>query len=292
MTGNISDELKFIVELMDDPDQAVCRSIDRRISEIGPECIGELQKILRQEKEKGRIRILNGNIFRYNSEFCLKELESLKRRGGMSLCEVACVIATLTAPGLTHEEFYSTMTPLISEVMLEVSEQKTAMENVNLLNHIFYHRFNFSPCDPFMSVEENALLWNVIQSRKGNPIAVSVIYFILAEACGVPIRPFCFPGGFVPVYQENGKPLFFINIFQHGEILMANQISDFMKMQGLDLPLEQCQTKEPLTVMTLYLETLAAYYSNYKEVKIVEAIEKALAILGGERFMSVDEDDL
>ena len=104
----------------------------------------------------------------------------------MEGCYLVCA---LFKAGLGRSEFYDIFLPMIGEISTEISPLKTAVENVRIFNHIFYKRYGFKASDPFSLGEQDSILLNVINDRKGNPVALSLIYFILAQACGLSIYP-------------------------------------------------------------------------------------------------------
>ena len=142
---------------------------------------------------------------------------------------------------------------------------------------------------------ETSLLINVARSRKGSPFALSLLYFIVAQAAGLPIYPLCFTGGFVPVYEEGGRILFNINVFHQGEIFIENNISNMVKTQaaalGVNVDIGESVVKKDHTILVMYLEFIQMLYSNAGDTVTQMDIDDAIAALGGNRFLTIESDE-
>jgi len=85
-----------------------------------------------------------------------------------------------------------------------------------------------------------------MESRKGNPLSLSLIYSIVAQSLDIPVFGVNLPNHFILAYlDENGSSLFlpdkneygvlfYVNPFSKGSILDANSIKEFL--DGLHLP--------------------------------------------------------
>ncbi|MCK9625501.1 MAG: transglutaminase-like domain-containing protein [Bacteroidales bacterium] len=284
-------ELKYLVTLFDDPDEVVTESVNKRILGKGESVLCDLDVILKKENEPHTRNTIFSKMSFFNTEFKLSQLEEYVLREDVSLYEGGYLISSLLSLELTREDFGKRLLPLSVEFMSELSEDKTAIENVKIFNHIFYKRLKFKSCDPFIKMEENALLFKALETKSANPIALSLIYFILAQEEGLPIYPLCFPGGFVPVYVENDKELFYINIFRDGEIFLEDRLKNFMTDQGLEYDRDNFEVRDETVLLVIYLESLYFYYSSKENNKMVSILERALDCFGEERFLSVDEEE-
>ena len=177
----------------------------------------------------------------------------------------------------------------------EINENRTGIENVNLLNHVFYKRYGFSSTGPFEMTLESSLLMNVVRKKKGSPFALSLLYFIVAQVAGLPVYPLCFTGGFVPVYVENDKILFNINVFHQGEIFVENNISNMVKTQaasmGVNVDIGEAVVKKDHSILVMYLEFLQMLYSNSGDSVTQMDIDDAIEALGGKRYLTIESDE-
>ncbi|MBR3030509.1 MAG: hypothetical protein IKH93_05105 [Bacteroidales bacterium] len=287
-------DLEYLVDLFDDPDLQVASALDKKIRQGGPELLDALRNMAIETEDEARRDIINRKFIYYSAASVLDQLEkyaALAKKEEATLLEGAYLVSALLTPGYKRAAFYDDLIPLIGEIMSETSEDKTAVENARILNHIFYNRYRFTTTDPFSFSEDNSLFINVIEKRRGNPVAISVLYFAIAHAAGLPVYPLCFKGGFVPVYEENGKILFYLNVFHKGEIFMQDSLSAMMATQGIDMDTSSMVVKKDATILTMYMELIAFYYDQKGNKAMVELLAKAMSFFGNQRYMVIDEED-
>ncbi len=285
-------ELEYLAALFDDPDEVVSQCVDRRIIQIGPSVIPELQQMRHKEQNLEAKRTLSARIFRYNAEFRIAELHSLAERENAtpySIFEGGFLIASMLNPQITRNGFEEAFFECAYEFRNEISEQRTAVENIGLFNHIFFHRLRFTLCDQQVTTEKNAMLYDTLRSRRGNPFVIATLYMMFAEEVGLPLYPLCFHGGFVPTYVEKGRELFYVNIYQNGEIFHENQLRNYMMEQGMNMDNLRFLIRRCSVLLNIYLESLIYLYTSLKVPVLSDIIQKALAALGGERFLAIDD---
>ncbi|MBR3744734.1 MAG: hypothetical protein IKN31_06490 [Bacteroidales bacterium] len=290
--------MQYIVDLFRDGDPAVTAALERYFLDNGPEPLQNLRECYRIEMDLSRKELLGRMLGKYGKKAAIagfKRLAEQCRDGECCMLEAGYLLALLTDPTIAREDYMEKIMPPAVAVMAEISDAKTGVENVHLLNHIFYNRYGFSSSNPFDMSLEGSLLMDVLEKRKGSPLVLSLVYFMVAQAAGLPIYPLCFTGGFVPVYVENDRVLFNINVFHKGEIFIENDISKLVKNQasalGVNVDIGEAKVRRDASILVMYLEFLQMLYSNAGNSSVQMDIEDAIEALGGTRFLTVEEDD-
>lgn len=278
-------ELRTLAALFDDPDETVSECIDRRIHELGREAVRGLDILRREEGNPEQKARIADRQRRYTREFRLEDLERVARNShtaGFSLSEAGFLISSLVDFELTPEGFDSMVLECAAEIRSEVSDLHTATENVEIFNHIFFHRLGFKVCDEDMAEDGFARLPEVFVGRRGNPIAIAYIYFLLAEEAGLPLAPVTVGSAFVPAYIERGSELFYMDLNFEGAIVPVRE---------LDRAGEHTLRSRAILPVIL-LESLQFRAVNSHRRAESGVIENALDLFGPERFLTVsDEDD-
>ena len=163
------------------------------------------------------------------------------------------------------------------------------MENIRILNHIFFHRLKFTLYDVQLRDPKYALVSDALKDHAGNPFTLSFIYLMICQISGLPVELLCFPGGFVPAYVEHGRILFYINLYRGGELFPQDRLEQFMKATGLKIDKSAFRRRDESAMLTLYLESLLYIYSGRKNEAMGTLLDRALTILGPERFLTIDE---
>jgi len=293
------EELQYIIDLYGDADPAVMSAVDKYFKENGQTALSMLRATCLQELAPERKELLLRMLERYNKLYIIDRLREIAQQSasGHECCmtEAGYLLSALTDPLLSREAYLEAIMPIIMAVMAEITDQKTGIENVSLLNHIFYRRYGFSATAPFDMSLGNSLLMNVVKGKKGSPFALSLLYFIIAQGAGLPVYPLCFTGGFVPVYVENDKVLFNINVFHEGEIFVENNISKMVKSQaaamGVNVDIGEATVQRDHSILVMYLEFLQMLYANGEDAGRQMDIDDAIEALGGKRFLTIESDE-
>ena len=112
---------------------------------------------------------------------------------------------------------------------------------------------------------------------------------MICQISGLPVELLCFPGGFVPAYVEHGRLLFYLNLYRGGELFPQDRLEQFMKATGLKIDKSAFRRRDESAMLTLYLESLLYIYSGRKNEAMGTLLDRALTILGPERFLTIDE---
>jgi hypothetical protein len=281
-------ELDNLVKLFDDPDEVVSQAVNRRMMNRGESVLHDLLAI--EHDMPDRKDSIQRKFYYLNTEFKMQEFETYLASGRQDLQEAFSIITSLFNPRWTKQLFYDKMTQLSIDFLCELKDESTAIDRTRIFNHLFYNRLKFRVSNTYTPGESLTRLDLVVDSRRGCPITVSLVYFILARAAGLSVYPLCFPGGLIPVYQENGANLFYINIFKDGEMFGEDRLRSYLKSMNFDLSYDEFAVREDNVLMTIYLESLMLMYEGIGDQAGAATAERALKMTGEERFLSIDDE--
>jgi regulator of sirC expression with transglutaminase-like and TPR domain len=113
------------------------------------------------------------------------------------LLEAACAIAQDEYPELDVQQVLGDVDQLLSRVRRRLPADASALQRLRVLNQFFFRDLSFSGnindyCDP-----DNSYLNVVLRTRRGNQIALAVLWIELAQGLGLHARGVCFPGHFM-----------------------------------------------------------------------------------------------
>ena len=287
------EELESIVALLDDRDTVVTELVDNRLASYGPEIVRSLRNRLEREPDPLRKAAIEARARQLNTEFRIEDFRNFTTRtpGPLSLLEGGWIISSMLDYTLQRERFEDQFFRCSQEYLAEGSDQRTGVENIRILNHIFFHRLRFSLYDVQLKDPRHALLDDALRTRGGNPFVLALIYLMICQEAGLPVELLCFPGGFVPVYVEHGRSLFYINLYRGGDLFPEDRLNAFIKATGLQIEKSAFRRRDESAMLTLYLESLLYIYGNKRDEKKSTVIDRALGCLGPERFLTIEEPD-
>lgn len=289
---SIDTELKSIVTLLDDTDDFVIKAINKRMLGRGASVLSDLEELYNREKSYKTKGLIADKIQFLSNEFVLEEFENMLVREYPDLERGIYLISKLIVPDIDEIYFKDLIGVLIRDLVEEINDNKTALEKMQIFNHIFYHRLLFKCGDYPVTRESTTVLTSVLSSRHGIPLSISLVYFLLARCVGLEVYPMCFPGGFVPSYVENDKILFYMDIFREGEIFSESRLKYYLENQGVDIDTSAFEVRDDRTLLLVYLEVLHFMYTQKGDEYIVSILDRALKFFGDERVLESGEGDL
>jgi regulator of sirC expression with transglutaminase-like and TPR domain len=168
-----------------------------------------------------------------------KRLVAWKDGGCEDLLEGALIISRYRYPELDEHKVKARLASIRQDIWLELNDQLTAFEKTRVFNHIFFQVHGFKGDRRNYHAPQNSYINEVIDTRKGNPLSLSIIYQVIAEDLGLPVRGVNLPNHFVLAYlDEDGlggvegqgeNVLFYVNAFSQGDILGRNEIIEFLE---------------------------------------------------------------
>ena len=113
------------------------------------------------------------------------------------LLEAACCIAQDEYPELDVQQVLGEVDQLLARLKRRLPADAAALQRLRALNQFFFRDLSFGGnvndyCDP-----DNSYLNVVLRTRRGNQIALAVLWIELAQGLGLHARGVCFPGHFM-----------------------------------------------------------------------------------------------
>jgi hypothetical protein len=214
-------ELNALISLLDDPDEVIYEQISGQILSQGTTIVAELElawenskSVLQQQRIENLIQKIQ---FSATSDALTHWIET----GGSDLLEGALIIARYQFPDFNEKKIYGYIDQLKQDIWQFVG-------NTNDFHH---------PNNSFINM--------VLESKRGNPLSLSIIYAILAQKLSMPIYGVNLPQHFILAYMggentfglydldKNKEVLFYINAFSKGTIFNRNEVESYLQQLNL-----------------------------------------------------------
>ena len=285
------EEIQALIQLLDDPSREVNQAVMKNLLEQGITIVPELEAAWSDSLDSEYQDKIIGLIQEIQSESTNREMKSWLASGQHDLLSGVYLVARYQYPELTLKELEDKFEIIIRDVWLELNNNLTALEKVRILNHILFDVHGFIRNTKDFYNPMNSYINQVLDTKKGNPISLSVVYAVIAQRLGLPIYGVNLPKNFILAYKDElpgaetfddmtEDVLFYINPYNRGTVLGRKEIDYFLKQQGLEakrsyyLP---CSNPQILVRMLLNLVT-AYNKSGYREK--ADQFEKVLGLFG------------
>lgn len=288
-------ELNALISLLDDPDKEVFHQVRDKLLSIGQPVIPALENVWEQSFDTNIQTKVEDiiHVIQFNST-----LEALKEWASdpeQNLLTGALIIAKYQYPDLNIDKVKKHIQQIRQDIWLELNDKLTALEQVKIINHILFEVHNFSGNTQNYHAPQNSYINNVLESKKGNPLSLSLIYLILAQDLKIPIYGVNLPEHFVLCYKDVHQLLsvktkrdeemmakgilFYINPFSRGAVFGKGQLDIYLKKMDLQIEPSHYQPCTNLEMIKRLLRNLVSSYKKLGYAEKQEELQKMLEAL-------------
>lgn len=276
-------KIKALISLLDDDDIEVVSQVEKEFLAQGGSIIPYLEK----EWEQNFNPVVQKRIedLVHILQFVLLEdrFSKWKKTGGEDLMEGLWLICTYQYPDLEFSTIKSAMEQIYYEVWLEMKPDMLPMEQVRTLNNVLFTKLKFSSNTKNFHSPANSMISQVLESKKGNPISLCVIYMMVAQKLKLPIYGVNLPSLFILTYK-NDTSQFYINAFNKGLIFTKEDIDNYLlqlNLAPIDVFYQPCSN---IDIVARVLRNLINSFEKLSETDRVEDVKKMLHFLTGEKY--------
>lgn len=286
---NIKDnELNALIHLLEDPDDEIFTTIRERILSMGEEVIPALENVWENTFNNILQTRIEDIIQTIQFNNVLEELKLWADTGGVDLLTGTMLISKYQYPDLDEEHVRKQIELIRRDVWLELNSNLTAYEKVRVINHILFDVYNFTGNTTNYHAPQNSYINNVIESKRGNPLLLSILYSIIAQGLNIPIYGVNLPEHFILAYRdefsiqqedEEEPILFYINPFSRGAVFSRREIDTFLKQLKLEQNRIFYESCSNVDIVCRQLRNLIVSYEKLGYPNKVDDLKKLLGIL-------------
>lgn len=277
-------ELKAMISLLDDPDQEIFQQIEYNLITCGPEVIPFLEQEWEQSFDVLLQTRIEDIIEKIQFDQITNELQLWKIHNQSDLLEGLLIINRYQYPSMDEDQVYFTLAELKRDAWFHMMYDMSPLEKVKLLNNVIFREFGLSGNTTDYHAPSNSFIQKVLESKKGNPISLACVYILVAEKLDIPIYGVNLPKHFVLAYMDQEatdepKVLFYINVFNRGQIMKEQDIVSFLRQ--LNLPISQDYTLpcSNIAILRRVLRNLISAYETQGNLSKKQGIELLLKLL-------------
>lgn len=279
-------EIEALLLLLDDPDTEVNQHVQQKLISCGPGIIPRLESFVGQAIEKSTLEKVSFIIKTIQFEEVTKRLKLWNQTDKQDLLEPFIVISSYYENNFDEQQIRQQIDKLRRNIWLEMNYNLTPLEEVNVFNHIFYSIHGFGANHHNLFDVNNNFLGHLLETKKGNPISLGILYLILARALEMPVYGVNLPQHFILSYHnqvlegtENEYEirksiLFYINCLNKGIIFTRDDITLFLKRINVEAEASHYVPCSNVLVIDLLLNSIMQSFemSNQPD-KVKEVLE-------------------
>ena len=267
-------ELNALISLLDDPDEGVFSQIKTKIVSLGHDVIPVLENAWEHSFNPLLQTRIENIIHAIQFQKIAEDMRIWAQSSDHSLLEGALLVAQYQYPDLDVLKINKQLEQIKHDVWLEFNDNLTALEKTRVINHILFDVHLFSGNTTNYYAPQNSYINNVLESKKGNPLSLSIIYAIVAQSLALPVYGVNLPEHFVLAYRDENdfsvplsqddksRILFYINPFSRGAVFSRREIDAFLKQLKLEPKAEFYSACSNLDIIKRLIRNLSKSYEK------------------------------
>ena len=284
------ESIRALINLIDDPDETIYAHVHDRLLSYGADAIPFLENSWEDQDF--------GLLFQSRIETLIHEIqfEEIKRKltnwiasSDKDLLTGSIIVAKYQYPGLDESAIRSQIESIQKDVWLEINQKQTALEKVRIINKVFFGMHHFQGNAKTFHSPLNSYINTVLETKKGNPLSLSIIYSIIAQNLGMPIYGINLPNHFILAYMDEFAVnqflpdsnthgvLFYINPFSKGSIFDQDEIKEFL--DGINQPHSR-DYFEPCSNTAIINRMITNLIASFQEVGNSEKVNELIELRG------------
>lgn len=275
-------EINALIKLIDDPDEIIHKHVKDKILEYGVAAIPYLDKVWNLDHTsvllKTELEGLKNQIQFENTRVLLHEwiLED-----DPDLLEGFVLISRYGFPDISLEFIKKYLDKIKQDIWIELNPNLTAFEQIKVFNKVFFDIYGFRGNAKNYHSPKNSYINTVLESKKGNPLSLSVIYMIIAQMLEFPLHGINLPNHFVLGYvdeslsrltgNDKSNVVFYVNPYSKGALLMNGDLERFLL--ELKLPIKD-EFLLPCNAKSIILRVVNNLINSYSHEKNDEKVSE------------------
>ena len=239
-----TEKINALINLLDDPDLDVYTRVKDELLEIGKPIIPQLEHAWEGSFNAILQQRIENVLYEIQFQSARADLQHWAQNPNPGLLDGSLIIAAYQFPDIDVFEIEQFIEKLTKDIWIELNSELTALEKVSVFNRVFFELYQFRGNKKNFHSPRNSFINHVIDSKKGSPISLSILYIEVARRLKIPIYGINLAEHFVLAYTNlplefldgvnKENVLFYINPFNRGAIFQYEDIVKYVAQLKLD----------------------------------------------------------
>lgn len=277
-----SNKIKALIFLLDDDDNEVVSHVERELISHGESIIPFLESEWENNFNPLVQRRIEELIHTLHFELLTSRLIAWKEKGGLDLLEGMWLIATYQYPDLEFKKLKSDIEQIYYDTWLEMKNDLLPFDQIKIINNVLFGNLKFSANTKNFHSPANSMINIVLETKKGNPISLCVIYMLVAQKLKLPVYGVNLPNLFILTYKTEDTQ-FYINAFNKGLIFSKADIDNYvshLNLNQLDIFYQPCSNVD---ILKRVFRNLIVSFEKVGDSQKVEEIKTLLRTISDEK---------
>ena len=290
-------EIKALISLLEDEDEGIASHVEEKIVSLGEAMIPYLEEEWESSINPEVQKKIEELIHKLQYEGLMSKLVAWEKGGAVNLIEGMWLVNSYQYPDASLENINKTLDQIYYEAWLHVRPDMHPYDQIKALNHVLFKLYKFSANTKNFHSPANSMLHLALETKRGNPLTLCVIYMTIAQKLELPIYGVNLPNLFILTYKKDDFQ-FYINVYNKGLMLSKADIDNYilqLNLNPVDIFYEPCPN---LDIVKRALRNLALSFEKLNEAEKAVEVNKLLDAISDEPTTAAsgeeeesDEDD-
>ncbi|QIA08397.1 transglutaminase family protein [Draconibacterium halophilum] len=286
------ERLNALVTLLDDPDKTVFEMVEQELLKEDEAIIPALEKKWEQsfdENSQSRIENIIQSLQFKKTYSGLKNWIA-QTPGTQDLFEGFCAVDKFQYPDLNPLTLTLKIENLRKSIWLDLNNSLTLLEKTTILNHFIFNLNGYSVNLSNPDSPQNCFLNQLLETKHGSPVSMSIFYTIIARAIELPAYLVDFPKNPLVAIVDaelaqkvhgatrETEVLFYINPSNKGAITSRKEIDYHLKRNDYKPIEEFAEPKPDVLFIKRQVESMLEAYESVGYTEKKEKIKQLLSL--------------
>lgn len=286
---NRNTELDALISLLDEPDADMYNKVRDKIFTYGITAVPILENAWDHSMDETIQKRIEGIIHHIQFSDIYQELNKWKEFNSSDLLKGFTLVARYQYPDLDEAFIIKKTGLIIQDVWLELNNNLTPLEQIKVLNHVMFEVHGFSGNKANIHLPQNSYINNIFETKKANPISLSIIYMVVAQSLKIPVYGVNLPQNYIMAYIDGLIPdgmkvgrnniQFYINAFNNGAVFTRREIELFLRQINLEDDDKYFIPCDNVTTIRRVMNNLIFSYENSGDHEKKEEFKRLLKAL-------------
>jgi regulator of sirC expression with transglutaminase-like and TPR domain len=282
-------ELSALLHLLDDPDKEVYYTVSEKLVHYGKEVIPKLESLWEQTTDGQVQERIENIIHKVNYKDVFEAFLKWFSAEKPVLLNGSFLVANYRFPEMEEEALRKTMKSIYQSCWLELNNYLTPLEQINIVNSIFYSMYKFKGLDLEENKPNHYYINEVMETRIGNSYSLGILYQILCEMLDIPVYAIQLPKQYILAYydtlhdffKKEKEPVYKIQFYidpSNGMIYTQQDVDAFIKKYDIEVDENTFRPLSNKAILFKMTEALMQVYQLLQEDDKAEELHNILQL--------------
>ncbi|MFD2245990.1 transglutaminase-like domain-containing protein, partial [Pontibacter ruber] len=271
-------EIKAMISLLDDQDHEVASHVEQKIVSMGESIIPFLEEEWEETLDTDLQKRIEDLIHDLQFGGLMGRLKEWKENGAKDLIEGMWLVNSFMYPDVDLANITKAVEQLYFDAWTHMKENMHPFDQVKALNNVLFREKRFSANTKNFHSPANSMLHLALETKRGNPLTLCVIYMTIAQKLDMPVYGVNLPNLFILTYKMDGVQ-FYINVYNKGLVLSKADIDNYilqLNLNPVDIFYEPCSN---LDIVKRALRNLAFSFEKMDDLEKATEVTKLLTAI-------------